>query len=93
MQHKVADQEDVFGQWSLGTMYRDGRGVTQDEATSLQYFAKAAETFLNMDGRGMYSKYWYGFMLENETIYCNWPPQDFRISRLDPGRPSSLTSS
>ena len=65
---KAADQGDAFDQWSLGTMYRDGRGVTQDEATSLQYFAKAAETFLNMEGRGMYSKYWYGFMLENGTI-------------------------
>jgi TPR repeat protein len=39
-----AEQGDPFAQSELGFMYRNGFGVTQDEARALEWYEKAAET-------------------------------------------------
>ncbi len=39
---KAAEQGDASGQLSLGLMYRNGEGVTQDYAEAVKWFRKAA---------------------------------------------------
>jgi len=39
----LAEQGDATGQYSLGTMYRHGQGVTQDDAQARVWYLKAAE--------------------------------------------------
>ncbi|MGI9383949.1 MAG: tetratricopeptide repeat protein [Methyloligellaceae bacterium] len=38
-----AEQGDAKAQYTLGTMYRDGRGVTQDYDEALRWWRKSAE--------------------------------------------------
>ena len=59
----AAEQGDAFSQYALGNMYRDGRGVPQDETEAVRWYRLAADQGLaaaqfnlgNMygDGRGV----------------------------------------
>ena len=40
---KADIQEDIHAQYSLGVMYRDGLGVTQDDKKAIAWYQKAAE--------------------------------------------------
>ena len=39
---KAADQGSDFGQWNLGSMYEDGKGVAQNDKLALSWYRKAA---------------------------------------------------
>lgn len=41
--HKAVEQSDAEAQYNLGLMYRDGRGVPQDEEVAEMWKRKAAE--------------------------------------------------
>ena len=38
-----AEKGDAIAQWSLGTAYHKGEGVTKDDAEAAKWFRKAAE--------------------------------------------------
>jgi TPR repeat protein len=40
---KAADQSNAWGQYNLGDMYRDGRGVAKDDEQAVFWYRKAAE--------------------------------------------------
>ena len=56
---KVADQGYAEAQYNLGTMYMDGRGVTQDDKQAVAWYRKAAD-----QGYAM-AQYNLGVMYEN----------------------------
>ncbi len=41
--HQAAEQGNAKGQYSLGTMYKNGQGVTQNNKEAVSWFRKAAE--------------------------------------------------
>jgi len=38
-----AEKGDAHGQWELGSMYAEGRGMEKDKAEAAKWYAKAAE--------------------------------------------------
>lgn len=60
---KAADHGSDYGWWNLGTLYRDGEGVDQNDEKAVECFATAAEkgqkyamealAFMYLEGRGV----------------------------------------
>ncbi len=54
--HSAADQGDTVGQFNLGNMYRDGRGVPQSDVDAYKWFSLAASRTSNAELRDRATK-------------------------------------
>src|SRR6056297_3093692 len=62
----LAEQGDAKAQRNLGSMYRNGRGETQDDAKAERWFRKAVEQFrLAAEQGDADAQYSLGFMYRN----------------------------
>jgi len=57
---KLADQGDPEAQFTLGTLYRNGDGVLQDDNKAIEWFQRAADQGHPLALRALGSAYWGG---------------------------------
>jgi hypothetical protein len=57
---KLADQGDSEAQFVLGTLYRNGDGVLQDDSKAIEWFQRAADQGHPLALRALGSAYWGG---------------------------------
>lgn len=58
---KVAEQGDMWGQYHLGMMYKDGKGVGKDKDTARFWLQKAADQGHAVAKKELAKKWWWPF--------------------------------